>query len=106
MTEQARYDLATVELVREHAGVHQVDAESILDALAEAGLLLLPGGERQDEWRVRWVVDDGDVLISSRFYSREDAEAYAERTQREGATVAHRFTYTSPLMPVKEATDG
>jgi hypothetical protein len=40
-----RWTAETYELVRDAAGVAQVDAAAILDALADAGLLLAPGGE-------------------------------------------------------------
>ncbi len=39
MSQDPRWSAETEELVREHAGVYQVDAEGILTALADAGLL-------------------------------------------------------------------
>lgn len=42
---ETRWTAETEELVREHAGVYQVDAYEILAALARFGLLLPPGGE-------------------------------------------------------------
>ena len=45
-----RYDEATVDLVYATSGVTRADACAILDKLAEAGLLLPPGGVTREEW--------------------------------------------------------
>jgi hypothetical protein len=50
MPTEPRWTDETEDLVREHAGVHQVNARAVLSALADAGLLLPPGGETYDQY--------------------------------------------------------
>ena len=73
-----RWTAETEELVREHAGVYQVNAEAILTALADAGLLLPPGGETRQEWGV---IEQGPKGLGSlACTSRERAEQFLKNT--------------------------
>lgn len=99
-----RYDEDTVRLVagKVFTWTNEDDLgliRSVLDALADAGLLLPPGGEKRDEWAVWWHSATGGIAMSRyEFGSRGRAEEVAtKRIGQYGIThhSLHRRTWTT-----------
>jgi hypothetical protein len=78
-----------------------VDARRVLAALAEAGLLLQPGGEVREEWGIEW--GEGHRLGTDHFRSLASSERIARQwvAEDDKLTLVRRTIVALPWAPVE-----
>jgi hypothetical protein len=93
-----RWSAETEDLVREHAGVYQVAAAEILACLADAGLLLPPGGETREEWGYMSHWRDGTKHVMPAFDERNARHMVALPVTEVAThrTLIRRTVHTTP----------
>ena len=87
----------------EDPGSDQTPAQVILAALADAGLLLAPGGETREEWGVVHKVFGIDGPIVARADMPDANEDLASRLGRaSGLPLVRRTVHVGPWLPVSD----
>ena len=76
---------------------HGIAAREALEVLADAGLLLPPGGVTREQWRFEDTFDDDDLVVSSKYFAEPPPEVKARWPEK---SLRRRTVYTGPWIEV------